>query len=219
MFVKKLEPYNIYFANFETQYDVTSTLIRIQEYYESPSELFRNKVFDLDSYMDWCASEHKGVFSYFVDWVGFNVPGEVIRNWYLDFWAIGYRNKEKELISKLPVNSNEPWYLIATHKSETTTTINHEISHALWYLDGKYRASCENLINQLPNKSKELMIVWLKENGYCDNVINDEITAYLSTVDDIKDMSKETKISKKDLISIHNLFKEQFDKYSGNIVK
>lgn len=217
MNIKKLEPYNIYFALFDNQYSVTSTLVRIQEYYESPSELFRNKVFDLDSYMDWYSSTNNGVFSYFTDWSGFNIPGEVIQNWYYDFWSIGYRTKEKELISKLPINSKEPWYFIATYKSADLSTTNHEIAHALWYLNEEYRNACENNIQQLSIQTKELMTKYLKDSGYCSEVIDDEINAYLSTFDDVKEMSKSTGISEEELVEIQKMFKPEFDKHSSGI--
>lgn len=218
MNIKKLEPYNIYFGLFDCQYFVTSTLVRIQEYYESSSDLFRNKVFDLDSYMDWYALTHAGKFSYFEDWVGFNIPGEVIQKWANDFSSIGYRAKEKELLSKLPIDSKERWYFIATHKSADNSVSAHEIAHALWYLNDEYRTACQKNIEQMSVDVKEIATTYLKSRGYCDAVIDDEINAYFAT-GDVEDLKKRVQISEDDLKKIIGIFGAEFNKYSQNIHK
>ena len=59
----------IYLLRFETQYEVTSTFLRVQEHYESPQ--FHGRIFTLEQYMDWYVAEN-GAFTYFQDWSGFN---------------------------------------------------------------------------------------------------------------------------------------------------
>jgi hypothetical protein len=61
----------IYLLRFETQYEITSSFLRIQEHYESPH--FSGRVFTLEEFMDWYAAEY-GAFTYLEDWSGFNVP-------------------------------------------------------------------------------------------------------------------------------------------------
>jgi hypothetical protein len=61
----------IYLLRFKTQYELTSTFLRVQEYYESPR--FQGRIFTLEQFMDWYAAQY-GSFSYFEDWSGFNVP-------------------------------------------------------------------------------------------------------------------------------------------------
>ena len=61
----------VFLLRFSTQYELASTLLRVQEHYES--KRFRNRVFTLEQYMDWYAKEY-GAFTYYEDWSGFNVP-------------------------------------------------------------------------------------------------------------------------------------------------
>ena len=72
---------NIFHFSYENRYKLTSSFIRMQEYYESPYNDIRNKYFTLDYYMDVYAKENYGVFSYFEDWNGFNIPGNSILKW------------------------------------------------------------------------------------------------------------------------------------------
>lgn len=183
---------SIYFAMFDSQYDVTSTLIRIQEFYESNSKKFRNTLFSLDDYMDWYVKTH-GAFTYFSDWNGFNIPGYIIENWCeLANESNDFRNKELKFINALEkqlhtylvshVNNNsDPWYMIATHKKANINILKHEFAHALYYIDTNYHKQVDILINNLDKSVIELMSKWLNDKGYGSNVIHDEMNAYLST--------------------------------------
>ena len=59
---KPLKSQNIILAIFDTQYDLCSTLVRIQEFYESDSDKFRGKLFTLDEYMDYYATKQVYIF-------------------------------------------------------------------------------------------------------------------------------------------------------------
>ena len=48
---------NIIFLEADTQYELASTFMRLQEHYESPK--FRGKKVDLEEYMDWYAKEYR----------------------------------------------------------------------------------------------------------------------------------------------------------------
>lgn len=80
--------------------------------------------------------------------------------------------------------------MIGTHERGDSLTIDHETSHAFWHLDPGYKLCAFDLVHALPPGFYELMSAKLKEMGYCDEVIDDEITAYLSTDNlyDIVDM-------------------------------
>ena len=69
----------IYLLRFKTQYELTSTFLRVQEHYELPQ--FHGRIFTLEQYMDWYVAEN-GAFTYFQDWSGFNVPSTAFQPFY-----------------------------------------------------------------------------------------------------------------------------------------
>ena len=71
---------HIYILNFETQYELCMSFVRMQEFYESPK--FKGKYFTLEQYMDYWSKEFgKGSFTYPSVWNGFNLPGKVLAEW------------------------------------------------------------------------------------------------------------------------------------------
>ena len=89
MRLKQVYP-GLYFLKFPNQYELT--MIRLQEFYESPYKNIRGKHFTLEQYMDAYA-KHKGNFTYCSDWNGFNIPSIVIQDFFIIFHPI--RDKEK----------------------------------------------------------------------------------------------------------------------------
>lgn len=184
MTVTKLsQNHEIYYATFNSQYELTTTLIRIQEFYESDNDLFINKFFTLDQYMDWYASTHNGEFTYFTDWNGFNIPGEVIQAWNKIMSVSTIRDKELDFLRKVPLYNKDKWYVIASHGKASPHTFEHEVAHALWYLDEDYKAKCLDLIRTVPTTMTDALVSWIRSKGYGENVITDELNAYLSTQD------------------------------------
>ncbi len=198
--------------NYETQYDLCSAFLRIQEFYESPYPSIQGKHFTMDQYMDIYAKE-TGAFTYFSDWSGFNVPG----NYILEFWEEFYsdmRPKESAIVKMLtPYMRTANFYVIATYGKEVSQdTVKHELAHAYYYLDEKYKTSCEPLLANLNPKLKAKMTTRLLEMGYTEAVVPDEIQAYLSTSDDGY-LKKHFKMSKTEMK--HKLpFMENFQTYS-----
>lgn len=172
-------------VEFDTQYEVCSTFVRLQEFYESPFGNIRGKVFTLDEFMDTYARNNEGVFSYFEDWAGFNVPGSAI----VDF--VGKYNhlrlKEKFLIDcvrdVVGLDSTD-FYLIGTYINEKgESAIEHEVAHAFYYLDNKYRETCDEIFMMLPAITRAKISLRLLEIGYTESVIKDEAQAYFATSD------------------------------------
>ena len=64
---------NIILIVFESQLELTKTMLRPQEFYESPE--FKGKAFLLKDFKEWykTTTPHKD-FTYFSDWAGFNIP-------------------------------------------------------------------------------------------------------------------------------------------------
>jgi hypothetical protein len=168
----------IFLLKFQNQYDVTSTFMRLQEYYESPYKYIKGHYFTIEKYMDLYAKEN-GNFTYNEDWAGFNVPGNIVRDFF-ELFRGNLINKEKELYRKISflINSDMKFYLLGIYEDED---LNHEISHGYYYLDENYKKNMQNITDQLDSEVRSFIKKALRKMGYCESVINDEIQAYLST--------------------------------------
>lgn len=203
---------SIFLLTFKNKYDVTSTFMRLQEYYESPYKGIKGCYFTLEEYMDRYAKEN-GNFTYNEDWSGFNVPDNIVRDFFKKF-KHDLLKKEKELYGKIDflINNSEKFYLIGVYKEED---LNHEISHGYYYLDNIYKNKMDintsdiesNVLNSIKKK--------LKSFGYCKEVLNDEIQAYFSTEKDsyLNCMFLNLKIAKNIKKKYREIFKEKDKKW------
>lgn len=171
----------IYLLEFYNSVDLAMHFIRLQEYYESESNNFRGKDFDLLEYIEWYTKKHDGVFSYPSDWVGFNIPGQVMVDVYHD--GKFSRNKYDFFMTKILnfiFNKEKDFYLVGALYRDVETQ-KHEVSHALWNLSNSYKASQYSNILKIPEDVREKLSSNLKDMGYVRSVIKDEMQAYLST--------------------------------------
>lgn len=186
---------NIFELKFPSQYLLNSTLIRMQEFYESPCDRFRGKFFTLDDYMDWYATNNKsGVFDYFTYWYGFNLPGEVLIEFFQTFTG-ELRDKERKVFQALLHTlclidseghfvgwNSKKFYIIGTFEYEgSAKTVAHELAHAYYYLDAGYKSTCEALYACLNPVVKAKIALRLTDIGYSEDVLPDETQAYLGT--------------------------------------
>ena len=164
----------------ENQYELASSFMRLQEFYESPLSGVRGKFFTLEEYMDKYAAEY-GNFTYTKDWTGFNVPGNVVENFFKLFPKKTLLKKELALRDLIfnEVDRSKSYYVIGTFTDGAV--LNHELSHAFYYLDRKYRTKANELVTKFPAKLVETLHTHLLDQGYCKQVLQDETFAYLST--------------------------------------
>jgi hypothetical protein len=176
--VRRFSP-NIYHLEFESRRDLTSTLVRFQEHYESPK--FRNKIFSLEKFVEWYRSKKKR-FTYFSDWEGFNFPSYVLKPFYEGKFDV-LTTREKQVLDLFTGKKN--FYVIGTYKSDShrdnKSTKKHEIAHAMFYLNKKYRASVEKELSKIDLRP---ICRYLKRIGYHKEVFVDECHAYLLTEPD-----------------------------------
>jgi len=175
--VNEIHP-RVILLKFESQYEIASTMMMLQEYYESPYDNIFRKIVSYEEYMDTYAKD-TGNFTYFSDWSGFNIPGNIVRD-YIDFKSFEEDyiwNKEKqlfEIIKPYIQKYNEDFYVIAIHKE---TDIKHELAHALYYLNKEYKERINKVINKrlkyFKDKKKKLL-----KMGYRIDMIDDEQQAY-----------------------------------------
>lgn len=174
--------------HFETQYEVTSTMMRLQEFYESPYENIRSKKFPVEEYMDTYAKE-MGNFTYNVDWTGFNIPGNTVDEFFETFGDLLEKEKHLQKIittaKKKAKITDDHFYLIASYadKIEGKDVLKHELAHAMYYLDTKYSGEMDDTIMDIPEDELGLLFKGLISQGYTKEVVLDEIQAYFSTSD------------------------------------
>jgi len=216
-------------VHFDTQYEVASTFLRLQEFYESPYLDINGKYFTLEQYMDTYARE-MGNFTYTSDWSGFNVPGEIVDNFYETFKG-NLLKKEQTLYSTIhrvhELNWNK-YYVIAssddggTHDSPKDV-MKHEIAHGMWYLNDEYNAAQRAVVHQV---LKENVCIGKKliKMGYKESVIDDEIHAYFATSNMVELADKTFKkcdIPWEYVLQCQRIFKKYYkkitEKDSGNV--
>jgi hypothetical protein len=158
----------VFLVRFDTQYALASTFLRFQEHYESPK--FRNRVFSLETFMDWYAARH-GAFTYYEDWAGFNVPSTTF-----DAFRAGrfdpLLEKERRLL-RLFEREREPFYVIGTASDAELT---HELAHAFYFTRPAYRREVRAAVR---GHDTSTLQKHLREMGYHRAVVADEVQAYL----------------------------------------
>lgn len=168
----------IFLLIFKTRYDLTSTFLRFQEFYESPK--FRGKLFTLEEFKQWYIrnspkGKKTGKFTYYSDWSGFNIPSFILKPFYKGKFN-PLSKKEKKLLN-LFKRKKSLFYILGVNKEskDVKDLFIHELSHALFYTDKNYKLEVRSALNLFDLKSlkKELVL-----KGYHEKVLEDESHAY-----------------------------------------
>ena len=210
--LKEILP-NIFAVRVEDGYQRAMLFVRSQEHYESAFPEIRGKHFDMFSFMEtyrkWKGMEY---FSYPDDWAGFNVPGEFVElctKHVLDarngLFPTPYDYIMDSVISsiKSKIGPDTKYYLLGVDNFDSRT-MDHELAHGLYHVNLKYKVSTYELVLGLSKKIFEGMERILLDMGYCDDVVCDEIQAYMSTglspdMSKIRGIKKETKVFRENL--------------------
>lgn len=180
MFIlKRITKHPVWHAEYENRYTLGMSFVRMQEYYESPK--FRGKIFDLEQYMDWYASE-RGHFTYTSDWSGYNIPGFVVKEFKEKF--SDFSRKENLLLKALEKDGFFDYksYLIGSTSKEGRDVLGHELHHAVFYCVEEYRNAVTNVINEFGD-SLDALRKFILSLGYCEEVLIDEINAFVTDGD------------------------------------
>jgi len=164
---------------FPTRKELTMTMCRVQEYYESPHANIKKKIFTMEEFFD-THMDDSGYISYFEQWSGFNLPGHVIDQFFARFKDITPREKKMMEAICLYVKPPEKYYVISTEKDDPET-VKHEYAHALWIMDSVYQNKAQLIVGEIPVKHHRNLMKQLLGMGYDKSVVDDEINAYLST--------------------------------------
>lgn len=199
----------------DTQYEIASLFMRLQEFYESPMEEIKNSYFTIEQFMDAYAKKY-GNFTYTEDWTGFNVPGDKVDEFFRVF-SPDLTIKEARLFGRLKLTldrftqKGEKFYLVGIYRLKDAA---HEIAHALWYLDPYYRSDMKKVISNVSYSLYSQLTSLLLKWGYCDDVVEDEVQAYLATSDEKFWCTHFEKVNSnfKDP-SLRNSFKKIYEQY------
>lgn len=165
---------------FQSQEEICGTMVRMQEFYESPLPDIRGKVFTHSEYVEANKAANGGKYLY--DWDGFNIPGNVVRDFFARFEPL---SGNERAIKEHAIPPTGDFYLIATHADDTDKDIvQHEICHAFYYLSDTYRQGMMKLVEKFAGENPDTYLclrTWLLERGYDVSVLPDEMQAYLAT--------------------------------------
>ena len=182
MFKSRKPIKNCLLLEFNTQKDLALAFCRVEEYYEGVPQLNRKYTSFVD-FIDFFMKDD-GSINYFNYWSGFNIPGDAYMEWSQQnmsdktYWELALA---EEITKKLDLTV--PFYIIGGKKGDMNV-IDHEIAHALYYMNESYKGEMEETNydfykNYRMQYSK--MVKKLKKMGYGENVIKDEVQAYMST--------------------------------------
>lgn len=182
IFKSSLPIENCILFEFKTQKELALAFCRVEEYYEGNDKV-RGKFLTLESFID-AFMKDDGKLDYFHYWTGFNIPGNIFTEWSqknMSDRTIWEYELAQEVSRK--IDFTKPYYVIGGKKGDMEV-IDHELAHALYFMNSEYRAEMEELnyrFYKLVRSEYSKMVKKLKKMGYGDNVIKDEVQAYMST--------------------------------------
>ena len=161
---------------FNSQRDLCSSMLRIEEFYESPE--FAGQFFSLAEYKEWYkVFTNKKTFTYYSNWAGFNIPVNTARK-FLDVFRGDLTQVETNILLDFFSHDN-PRYLIASYGgSSSRDVVEHELAHAAFSISSGYKAQVDSIIDTLPTSVIEDAKQKLRDKGYAEHVLIDEIQAY-----------------------------------------
>lgn len=173
----KKQPYNSVWVWADSQEELGLTFMRFQEYYESANPTFKNGIFTLGQLKRWY-SETYGANNYHNMWIGFNFPSTVFtpfKEGLFDPLTV----EETRLLDLFKYRSDK-FYVIG---AQSSSVLRHELSHALYASNIKYKKEIDSFLQK--NKKKlQKPLHYISSKGYCDDVLYDELQAYITDNDD-----------------------------------
>jgi hypothetical protein len=170
-----------YLLTFPSQKEMTKSLLRFQEHYESPE--FAGKLFSLKEFKEWYKTTKKhGKFTYYTDWNGFNFPFYAVTPFKIN--AMRNITKREKKIVDLLKNIKGEYYVIAVH-GDDPCTLEHELTHAMYCLVPAYQKKVQALLKRHEYKLTKLY-TWLIGIGYSKDpyILRDEANAYMTCDND-----------------------------------
>jgi hypothetical protein len=173
----KKEKYNSVCISADSNEELARTFLRFQEYYESPSKQFRNKIFTVGQVKHWYSQKY-GADTYEKDWTGFNFPSRVLEPFKKGLFD-PLTEEEKSLLSFFQYRYDN-FYIIGANSKDV---LRHELAHALYDSSIDYRNEINSFFKK-NNKYLKKISQYIIKKGYSKEVLYDELQAYITDNDD-----------------------------------
>lgn len=175
----------IVLLEFHSRKELTLTMCRVQEFYESAHEHIRDQYFCWETFLETFTKDD-GVLDYFSYWSGFNIPSTAFCRFFTLFSSKqDLTTREQKLFDEVNalVDVGGPFYVIAALAGEADT-IDHELAHALFHINPVYRLLVTERVQLICSVVRDHMCSVMHQLGYAEQVFDDEINAYLATSDE-----------------------------------
>lgn len=173
----KKQPHNSVWVWADSQEELAITFMRFQEHYESPNPDFKGKIFTQGQLKRWY-SETYGSNDYHQQWIGFNFPSQVLHPFKHGLFD-PLTTEEQRLLDLFRYRLDD-FYIIG---AQNNSVLRHELAHALYCSNTKYRKEIDTIIKNNTKKLKKT-ISYILNKGYSTEVLNDEIQAYITDNED-----------------------------------
>ena len=161
--------------------ELARIFVRLQEFYESPFKEIRGNYFTLKEFKAIYSKDKDGVFTYYDDWAGFNVPGHVVVEFFKRFTDLSPKERMLKKLLLEALTQDEKFYVIGVQQRNNRATLEHEIAHALFYTNPVYKKTMLKHGRKLSPRVRKQVFDKLKKMGYCGIVRYDELQAYMAT--------------------------------------
>lgn len=158
--------------------------LRYQEFYESQFSEIVNQDFEINDFINLYikSNELKDMFTYNIDWSGFNLPSTSIEKCMV---GIKDPNEYDRIFSQIvqTIRREYPtgkYYLLGVDKL-SGDLMDHEVAHALYFINPNYKKEMDSIIESMSEDSKIGLSDYIVAMGYNKAVVYDEIQAYMST--------------------------------------
>lgn len=183
----------IFALEIPNDWDRAMVFLRAQEFYESASPKFKGKSFDIWDYIKWYSTERPyatGSFSYPNDWAAYNIPIKTVvecldkNKTAVTPYDVFMDEILHDIFNKFGVTEKDT-YLVGV-KSMQDVTLDHELSHALWYTSPEFKKSAQEILKAMPTELLAEATNKLQLMGYAKTVLLDEVVAYSATGDGLR---------------------------------
>lgn len=202
---------NIFHVQFAHQLVMASTMLRVQERYECPSDELRGRCFTVPEYKAWERKENPAQgFKYYDKWPGFNVPGSVVKAALQEDELLPREQALKQVLGDCLSLPN--FYVIGTVAADSSS-LYHEVCHAMYEVNAAYRADADAELSEIAEGPMRRMQAYLRCTGYAnvERILQDEVHAYLSEGDTLGCKASE--------VSEHTgRLQAMFSKHAGQLV-
>ncbi len=158
---------NIYHVKFKDSVEMSSTTLRIFEHEDSP---FEKHIFSHEEFEEWFDSNiSKGKYKYHEESYSLLLYGTLIKS-FINMFNGNLTKDEKDFIdmikSAIPSKAferNSKYTIICTYR-EMLVDYNHELAHALFYLNKEYKKTVKQNIRNIPKEQLKKIIAYVKND-------------------------------------------------------